>query len=352
MSVLAGRAVLRRGLVVVTQLLAAVAVYALAALARRDLAHGHGRPGIATVLVATAVVGTVLALIRRPVERLVNWLAFGQRADSYELAAGFLKRLASSLEVDDVIPRLAETVARTVGSRRGEVHVWLADGGTWRQTWPLDAAVGAADVSVPVRHGDDPVGEMVVGVDASDLSVADRRLLQQLAGPAGVALSTVRLTHALRQQAAEIEATSADIRASRQRIVTARQDEQARIRHRLDSRVQPHLAAARAALLTVGPVGPVDQTTLDRAGAGVSRALDELRGLARGIFPARLADAGVIEALRGWAEQSDGSVRVDLPAADDPHRLDPAIGAALYFCAVTAARRSAAWFQPHRPPHR
>jgi signal transduction histidine kinase len=285
------------------------------------------------------VVAVVLALTRRWFERTANWIAFGEQANGYELASRFLTRMATTLDVDEVLPRLAETAARSVGSRRGEVRVWLADGNTWRQTWPADAAQGQSDVVVPVRHGGDAVGQMVVSVDTADLTPADRRLLDQLAGPAGLALSTVRLTHALRQQAAEIEATSEQIRGSRERIVNARRDEQDRIRQQLAVTIQPHIDASCRHLANPDSLGP-EQLTAARE--EVSHALEELRSVARGLFPAGLAEVGLLPSLRSWAEQHgrvlslDGSTSLgDYSGDSDQLRLPPDLAATLYFCAVT-----------------
>ncbi len=239
MTLLQSHPGLRRAIVAIEQLACALVIYTLAWLAWAALSGGHGRPGVVTVLAATLVVATFLAFSRRGFERSVNWLAFGARADGYELASEFLKRLTTSLEVDEVLPRLAETAARTVGSHRGEVRVWLADGSSWNESWPFEDSEGASHLTVPVHHGGDPVGEMAVSVEMSELSPADRRLLNQLAGPAGIALSTVRLTHALRQQAAEIESTASQIEASRERILDARHVEQERSVSRSTSRSGP-----------------------------------------------------------------------------------------------------------------
>ena len=334
MTVLQSHPGLRRALVVIEQLACAAAVYTVAGLIWRGLSAEHNRPGVVTVLAATVVVAVVLALSRRGFERSVNWLAFGKRADGYELASGFLRRLATSIELDEVLPRLAETAARTVGSRRGEVSVWLADGSSWRQTWPVDADERVADVTVPVHHAGDRVGEMAVAMEAGDLTTADRRLLDQLAGPAGLALSTVRLTHALRQQLAEIDGTATQIRASRERLIGARRSEQVLIRRQLDDHVKPHLDAAWSALgdPALGDVEP----DLPAATVHVSQALEELRSLARGVFPAQLTDAGLLESLRGWAEQHRR--RVSFSVSGDPDRLrqQADVAAALYFCSVTA----------------
>jgi hypothetical protein len=332
MRVLQGHPGLRRAIITLAQLLCAAIIYSAAALAWPALGNGHSRPGLVPVLAATAVVAAVLALSRRGFERVANWLTYGEHADGYELASGFLTRMATTLDVDEVLPRLAETAARSVGSRRGEVRVWLADGNTWQQTWPNDAAQGEVDITVPVQHGGDPVGQMAVSVDAAELSPADHRLLNQLAGPAGLALSTVRLTHALRQQAAEIEATTAQLQASRQRIVRARRGEQDRIRGQLATSIQPHLDAAS---LQLTDARVLDETGLGAAREEVGQALDELRVLARGLFPAGLADMGLVAALRSWAEQRARAVVLASPTDFEDRALAPDVAAALYFCAVT-----------------
>ncbi len=332
MNILQRDARLRQAFVVFEQLVVAAIIFTVAILIWKELGSGKGRPGVVTVLLATAVVAAVLALSRRRFEQVVNWLAFGQRADIYEMASGLLKALATTLEVEDVLPRLAETAARTVGSRRGEVHVWLADGNSWRQTWPQNAAEAGADLAVAVHHGGEEVGEMLVSLDAADLSPVDRRLLGDLVGPAGLALSTVRLTHALRRQAAEIESTAALIRASRERIVMARGMAQERIRQQLATRVQPHLDSAWDLFQVPGPA---DADTMTGASRQVAEALEELRSLARGLFPARLYDAGLVEALQGWAEQAGRPVALLCIGDLDRLRQEPEVSTALYFCAVS-----------------
>lgn len=325
---------IRRALVISSQFVCASVIYTAAALVWRAAGGGSGRLGVVTVVVATALVAAALTWSRSKFERAVNWLAFGERADGYELALSFLKRLATSMELDDVLPRLAETAARTVGSQQGEVKVWLADGNSWRQTWPVNANGADSGVTVAIRHSGDPVGEMAVSVPDVELSPTDRRLLDALAGPAGLALSTVRLTHALRQRAEDIEETAEQVRASRERIVNARRDEQTRISQRIHGRVCPELDAARELLAEY--VDLRDVSDLHRAADRVEVAIGELRHLARGLFPPRLEEAGLEVALRGWADETGHPL--ELTVGSDARQLDlrADMTAALYFCAVTA----------------
>jgi len=266
---------------------------------------------------------------------MVNWLVFGERADAYELVASFLRRMATGLSVEEVLPRLAETAARTVGSQRGEVRLWLADGSSWRQAWPLDADPETDGITVAVRHGGADVGEIEVGFDHRALPSGDRRLLDELAGPAGLALTNVRLTYDLRDRALQIEAINDQLRASRQRIIEARLTEQQRIQAELDQRVRPHLVAA-GRVLRPGEEKDADDEAIAAARRQTAEALEVLRDLARGIFPPRLADAGLVIALQGWADRA--KTPLELRTTGDLDRLHavPEVEAAVYFCIVTA----------------
>jgi signal transduction histidine kinase len=332
-GLLQGRPAMRLALVVIQQLIAAAEIYTVAALVWKALSGGAGRPGVVTVVGATIVVATVLTWSRPAFERLANWLAFGERADGFGLAVNFLKRLGTSIELEEVLPRLAETAARTVGSQRGEVRVWLADGSTWKKTWPQGISDDEGGTVIAVRHSGDPVGEMTVGIPAVELSPPDRRLLDELAGPAGLALATVRLTHALRQRAAEIDDTAAQIRASRDRIIEARRDEQVRIRDQVRNRIRPELDA-------VGGLLQLDRTPgdniLSEAAGHVDRAIEAVRFLARGVFPTRLAEAGLAAALRGWAEEMGRPIEISVIGPRPRLQENPDLDAALYFCVVTA----------------
>jgi signal transduction histidine kinase len=287
------------------------------------------------VLVATGLVALVLSRLRGPLERMVNWLAFGERANAYELVASFLRRMATGLSVEEVLPRLAETAARTVGSQRSEVRLWLADGSSWRQTWPLDAHPDEDGITVAVRHGGTDVGEIEVGADRQALPSGDRRLLDELAGPAGLALSNVRLTYDLRDRALQIESINDQLLASRQRIIEARLTEQVRIQAELDQRVRPHLIAAGRVLRPDEEKDPADDA-IASARKETAKALEVLRDLARGIFPPRLADAGLVVALEGWADRAKAPLELRTRGDLERLRAAPEVEAAVYFCIVTA----------------
>jgi signal transduction histidine kinase len=79
---------------------------------------------------------------------------------------------------------------------------------------------------------------------------------------------------------------------------------------------------------------------LEQAGEEASRALEELRELARGVFPPLLADRGLLAAL--GAQVRKVGMEVELEAAGlEERRLDGRLEAAAYFCCVGALQVAA-----------
>jgi signal transduction histidine kinase len=73
-------------------------------------------------------------------------------------------------------------------------------------------------------------------------------------------------------------------------------------------------------------------------GPDVEAALDEVRALARGVYPAPLADRGLVEALRAAVTQCPLPVAV---IAEHGRRYPPTIESASYFCCLEAMQNAA-----------
>lgn len=70
----------------------------------------------------------------------------------------------------------------------------------------------------------------------------------------------------------------------------------------------------------------------------IGQALDNLRDLARGIYPPILAERGVVPALRAQANRSGLKMTVSSRGVG---RFDPAGEAAVYFCCLEAVQNAA-----------
>lgn len=151
-----------------------------------------------------------------------------------------------------------------------------------------------------------------------------------LAGQAGLVLRNVGLT-------ADLQARLDDLRASRQRLVSAQDHERRRLERNLHDGAQQHLVAIKVKLglaqmlLERDPIRA--QQTLAQLKSDADDALETLRDLARGIYPPLLADKGLRVALESQANKATVPVSVE---ADAIGRYPQDIEAAVYFCVLEA----------------
>ena len=157
-------------------------------------------------------------------------------------------------------------------------------------------------------------------------------LLDSVIAAAGLAIEIARLRVEVRRQLAEVE-------ASRARIVTAGFDERRRLERDLHDGAQQRLVSIGLGLRHVqGQLEPGSRPAeaLDATVQELSRAIEELRELARGVRPMGLDD-GLARALRELAARS--RLRVQVDATDE--RFEDRIETAAYFVASEALANAA-----------
>jgi len=310
-----------------------------------------GYAGGPVLTVAAAVTIAVLFQPVRQRARLVaNRLVYGQRATPYQVLADFAEDMAGQLDFDVALDRMASILAGATGAVR--VEVWVRVGAQLRPQviWPRGSALPAAiplidDAELPafelasravaVRHGDELFGALAIQKPRNEpVTAAEDKLLTHLASQAGLVLRNVRLT-------AELQATIDDLRASRRRLVKAQDKERQRIERNLHDGAQQQLVALAVQLSlledSAGDAGEVRLMT-GQLRAGLHAALDDLRALARGIYPPLLADQGLGPALRAQADRASLPVLVE---ADGIGRYPRDAEAAVYFCILEALQNTA-----------
>jgi len=305
--------------------------------------EGAGRETmIARVISAVAVFAIVALLLFRPLKRLARRLVYGKRSTRYEAMAEFSERLGDAYSTEDVLPRMAEIVRASTGAE--VARVWLRLGGELR---PAAAAPSDAPVveaiddprgelpemdgvrAFPVRDRGELLGALTMAMPAAEpLSKDGERLVIDLASQAGLVLRNVRLIEELQE--------------SRRRIVAA-QDERARKLERdIHDGAQQQLVALSVKLGLAEQLSARDpekaRAILAELKADTTDALDNLRDLARGIYPPLLADRGLEAALDSQARKSPVDVRV---VTDGIGRYPQEIEAAVYFCALEALQNIA-----------
>src|SRR6266702_1697561 len=213
-------------------------------------------------IAATAIVAVAFQPVRARVQRLANRLVYGKRATPYEALAAFAGRMAGSYAVEDLLPRMARILAEGTGAARADV--WLRSGDTFHDgaVWPpgvppqpparatqADVPAYPADWILPVRHQGEVLGALSVSKRPGEpLTPTEDRLLADLAAQVGLVLKNA----GLREQ---LLARLDEIRASRQRLVAAQDEERRRIERNIHDGAQQQLVAlaiklrlARAAL--------------------------------------------------------------------------------------------------------
>ncbi len=162
----------------------------------------------------------------------------------------------------------------------------------------------------------------------------DPDLTNEVAAAARLAFENERLQ-------AELRAQLEHLRTSRARVVAQGDAERRRLERDLHDGAQQRLVGLSLQLgLARSRIGPQPDSVLlaqiDEAEAELETALDELRELAHGLFPALLAKEGLAAALEALTEEAP--VEIEIGAL--PQRLSSTAEAAAYFVVSEAIKRS------------
>jgi signal transduction histidine kinase len=310
---------------------------------------GYGGGPLLTTIAAVAI-ALLFQPLRRRAQRVANRLVYGERATPYQVLSDFAESMAGRLGLDQALDRMASVLADGTGATR--VDVWIRVGSDLRPaaTWPRDAAApdplalsndselpeieGATRV-VAVRQRDELLGALALEKPRNEhLSVGEDRLLQHLASQAGLVLRNARLT-------AELRAKIDELRASRRRLVEAQDEERRKIERNLHDGAQQRIVSLSVQLgLLARFAGDEERVKLmaQQLKDDLQEALDDLRDLARGIYPPLLADRGLPAALEAQARKAVVTTTLEL---DGVGRYPQEVETAVYFCALEAIQNIA-----------
>ena len=348
------------------------AVYAIVVVA---VGAVTGRPGSSPLTFAAAALAAVLLQpVRARAGLLADRMVYGKRATPYEVLSEFSGQMGAAYSVEDVLPRMAAMVGEATGAERAEV--WMRTGGTEHlaAAWPAQApsarpsgksaaAPPPAPLAAPVpvtqappapaltaapgtdraqngrahvfevEHQGERLGSLRVTASPREpLTPAGERLVQAVAGQAGLILRNVGLVE--------------DMRASRQRLVAAADQARHGLERDLHDGAQQQLIALQ---ITLGLARQAMHSSPEEAASllaqteqAATEALAELRALAHGIYPPLLADLGLGAALEAQAKKAPLPVTVE---ACGIGRYPQQIEAALYFAICEALQNAAKYAQ-------
>lgn len=315
--------ILSRSIVYATLTGAIIVTYAASVVLLRSLLPGETPYAVA--LLSTGAAALVAIPLRDRLQRTVSRLLYGDRDDPDRAIARLGTRLESSVGVEHVPAVVVDTVAQAL--RLPFVAMELTDGSGSIQaaahgTPPADAA---GLLYLPLTYRGENLGNLILAPRSPGeaLNRADRRLLADLGRQAGPAIREARLT--------------AELRRSRERLVTTREEERRRLRRDLHDGVGPSLAGALMKMEVARVRLPGDpgeaQRLLAELAADTRRTIDEVRRVTYDLRPPALDELGLAGALREQATTFAGAsaqpLVVEIQAAELPP-LPAAVEVAAY----------------------
>ncbi|HEY1344066.1 MAG TPA: histidine kinase [Streptosporangiaceae bacterium] len=314
-------------------------VYAALVAGVGTLAGNQRSPLLAAL--AAAVVAVAFQPARQRAGRLANRVVYGRRATPYQVLSEFAQRIGGAYAHEDVLPQMAHIVAEGTGAER--VVVWLRvddelhPGASSREgpdqaPLPVDGQAMPdlpGGMSVPVTYQGELLGAISITMPKGEpLRSAGKQLVADVASQAGLVLSNAGLIE--------------DLRASRQRIVAAQDEARRRLERNIHDGAQQDLVALAIKLRLAGAAVDEDpaqtRELLGELQTDAAGALENLRDLARGIYPPLLADLGLAAALGAQAGKSPVPVAIE---ADGIGRFPQDTEAAVYFCCLEALQNIA-----------
>ena len=324
------------------------AVYVAVVVGIGALLGSSEEPNLVLSIAATALVAIAFQPVKERVQRVANRLVYGQRSTPYEVMANLSRVASGAIEPHDILPSVAAVAASGVGARAARVSLVLHSGDTLEATHPPELEDDLHyDVVVPLRHRDETIGELAVAKAAGEqLSPGDRKLLEDLAAQAALALHNARLAIELGARLDEISIQAHELDASRRRIVSAQDDSRRRLERDISSGPRLNLEDMRGELAAIKEVMDDDPQRaaglLGELAGRANQTLDALRDLARGIFPPLLADKGIVAALEAHIRKHELDVELHADEGLRAARFDERVEIAVYFCCLEAlASRSA-----------
>jgi signal transduction histidine kinase len=244
---------------------------------------------------------------------------------------GFSHSLRASLDAR----ALGDALRSTLGTSAVEVLTCARDRGRWLREDGTEAGPGAVPgegrVLREIRDESGPIAAIVLDESLD----GDDDLLDAVVSLAEAALREGRLKE-------DLELSLHDLDDSRKRIAKAADVERRRIERDLHDGAQQRLIALRMRLSMAEDLLRDDPDAASEAmrglGDDIDHALEEIRSLAHGIYPALLADRGLVDALRSVGRRS--ALEVDVRGAG-LRRLAPELETAVYFTCREALQNAA-----------
>ncbi len=270
-------------------------------------------------LIATGIIALFFNPVRERLQRIINRLLYGERADPYAVLSRLSQNLEATLAPDSVLSSIVETVAQTL--KLPYAAIVLRDGDSIR----VAASFGSKSraLALPLIYQHQFIGELHVATRSSDepFTAAERRLFDDIAAQTAIVVHNVKL--------------AADLQRSREQIVAAREEERRRLRRDLHDGLGPKLAGQtlklEAALDSLDGETETARELLRETMTESRTVISEIRRLVYGLRPPALDQFGLLTAVRELVAQSEyKGLEITMRAPDTLPALPAAVEVAAY----------------------
>jgi signal transduction histidine kinase len=275
-------------------------------------------------LTATGLAALLVQPLRDRLQRGVNRLMYGERDDPYAVLSGLDRRLEESLSPETKLPIVVETVAQAL--KLPYVAVELADQDGFRPaaSYGLSPTRRDQHIALPLVYQNERVGRLVLSPRSlgESFNPAEKDLLADIARHVGVAANAVLLTENLQR--------------SRERIITAREEERRRLRRDLHDGLGPQLVSlgfkVEAAQNLLGDDQEAVGKLLQQLKTQTKSALGDVRRIAYDLRPPALDQLGLVPAIHEHLSSLElpGGLEIKLKSPDEMPALPAAIEVAAY----------------------
>ena len=286
----------------------------------------NNQTNLITSFIATGVVAMLFEPLRQRLQRAVNRFMYGERDDPATVLMRLSQRLDAALAPDTVLQTIVETLAQTL--RLPYAAISLSDEEPRFASTP---GIPPSDmVHLTLTYQTARVGQLILAPRAAgeSFSPSDLKLINTIAQQAGVAAYTVRLYN--------------DLQRSRERLVTAQEEERRRLRRDLHDGVGPTLASFSQRLETAAELIQTNPKKSERIIYALQKQVTEtvadIRRLVYALRPPVLDEFGLVSAIREHTAQYSGpkGLRVTFDVTEPMPPLPAAVEVAAYRIALEA----------------